>query len=339
VISAKIGFRNLARNRWRTGLTLGGGFGWLSRKLGLTIDSLVAAEVVTADGRILKASESEHEDLFWAIRGGGGNFGVVTSFTFRTHPVGPELYCGLTVHRHADAPAVLDHYRKFVATAPDELTAWVVLRKAPPLPFLPEEFHGTDVIVLPFVYSGSVEDGEAALAGLCGYGSPIGSHVGPMPFVEFQQAFDALLTPGVRNYWKSHNFRSLSDRTVKTLLDFAARMPSDHSEIFIGALGGAVNRVASDATAYAHRDVEFVMNVHTRWENAADDDRCISWARELFDTSAADATGGVYVNFMPEDESERTGSAFGANLERLVEVKKKYDPDNRFRRNQNIGVR
>lgn len=318
------------------GLTLGGGFGWLSRKHGLTIDSLDSVNVVTADGQQLHASATDHSDLFWAVRGGGGNFGVVTSFTFRTHRISPELYCGLMVHLKSDAKAVLDHYREFTASAPDELSVWVVLRKAPPLPFLPEEVHGQEVIVVPFVYSGAPEDGEAAIAGMREFGQPVGVNIGPMPFVEFQQAFDPLLTPGARNYWKSHNFRSLSDRTVDTVLDYAGKLPSDQSEIFIAHIGAAVNRVAADATAYAHRDTEFVLNVHTRWDTPEEDAKCVAWAREFFDASAADATGGVYVNFMPEDETDRTDSAFGPNMARLIEVKAKYDPENRFQRNQNI---
>ena len=318
------------------GLTLGGGFGWLSRKHGLTIDSLLSADVVTADGRLVHASENDNADLFWALRGGGGNFGVVTSFTYRAHPVGPMVYCGLMVHLQSDAPAVLAHWREFVATAPDELAVWAVLRKAPPLPFLPEEVHGQDVLILPFVWSGDVGAGEAAIAGMSEFGNPVGTHIGPMPFAEFQQAFDPLLTPGARNYWKSHNFTSMTDRTIKTVLEFGSKLPSGHSEIFIAQLGGAINRVAADATAYAHRDVNFVLNVHTRWEDPSEDDKCVSWAREFFDASAADATGGVYVNFMPEDETDRTGSAFGPNMDRLIEVKEKYDPDNRFQRNQNI---
>jgi FAD/FMN-containing dehydrogenase len=318
------------------GLVLGGGFGWLSRKHGLTSDSLLSADVVTANGDVIRASTSENSDLFWALRGGGGNFGVVTSFTFQAHAVGPELYCGLIVHRQADAPDVLAHYRKFVASAPDELSPWCVLRKAPPLPFLAEEHHGTDVLVLPFVWSGDPAQGEAAIAGLREFGNPIGEHVGPMPFVEFQKAFDPLLTPGARNYWKSHNFKELTPRAIDTVIEYAGTLPSEQSEIFVAALGGAVNRVATDATAYAHRDVNFVLNVHTRWEDAADDQRCVAWAREFFEASAADATGTVYVNFMPDDEEDRTGSAFGPNMERLVAVKQKYDPDNRFRKNQNI---
>jgi FAD/FMN-containing dehydrogenase len=318
------------------GLTLGGGFGWLSRKYGMTIDSLVSADVVAADGQTLHTSATENADLFWALRGGGGNFGIVTSFTYRTVAAGPELFCGVVAFDQADAPAILRKYRDFVSQAPDELSIWAVLRKAPPLPFLPEDRHGTDVLLMPLVWCGAVEDGAAAIAGIDGFGTPIGAHVGPMPFVDFQQAFDPLLTPGARNYWKSHNFKEMPDRTIDTVLEYAGKLPSGQTEIFMANLGGAINRVDGSATAYAHRDVNFVLNVHTRWDDASDDDSCVSWARDFFDASAADATGSVYVNFMPEDEADRTGSAFGANMQRLAEVKEKYDPTNRFRRNQNI---
>ena len=318
------------------GLTLGGGFGWISRKFGLTVDALVSAEVVTADGQLRPASADENPDLFWALRGGGGNFGAVTSFTYRTCDLGPEVYAGFIVYDQADAPAILRKYRDFVSQAPDELTAWAVLRQAPPLPFLPEDKHGTDVLVMPFCWSGSVQTGEAATAGLQTFGTPIGMHVGPMPFVELQTAFDPLLVEGARNYWKSHNFAALTDRTLDTVLRYAGNLPTGETEIFLANLGGAVNRIAPDATAYSHRDTAFVLNVHCRWQDPDDDERCVAWSREFFDASAADATGGVYVNFMPDDEADRTGSAFGPNMDRLAEIKQKYDPENRFRRNQNI---
>jgi len=318
------------------GLTLGGGFGWLSRKLGLTIDSLRSAQVVTADGSLVTASESEHPDLFWALRGGAGNFGVVTEFTFEAHPVGPELLSGLIVHPFEQAREVLDFYRRFAAEAPDELTVWAVLRKAPPLPFLPEAVHGKEVVILALAYAGDPAEGEKLLAPLSAYGKPHGTHVGVMPFATWQQAFDPLLTAGFRNYWKSHNFTELADGLLDTLIDAVRTLPTGHTEIFIGQLGGVPSTLPTDATAYPHRDARFVMNVHTRWEDADDDERCVAWARELFDATAPFATGGVYSNFMPEDEADRVGGAYGSNYGRLAELKKKYDPANRFRSNQNI---
>ncbi len=319
------------------GLTLGGGFGWLSRKHGLTIDSLLSADVVTAKGELLKASENENTDLFWGIRGGGGNFGVVTSFEFQLHPVGPEVLSGLIVHPFADAAKVLRHYRDFTAQAPDEVTVWAVLRKAPPLPFLPEDVHGKEIVILAAFYLGDMAEGEKALAPLREFGSPIADVIGPHPYVGWQTGFDPLLTPGFRNYWKSHDFAELRDEAIDTILGFVESLPGPHTEVFIGQLGGATKRVASDATAYRHRDAEFVMNVHGRWEASADDDRCIGWCRKLFDATAPFATGGVYVNFMTEDEEQRVQEAYGESYGRLVALKNKYDPDNLFRLNQKIN--
>jgi FAD/FMN-containing dehydrogenase len=319
------------------GLTLGGGFGWLSRKHGLTVDSLVGAEVALASGERVRASADENPDLFWALRGGGGNFGVVTSFEFRLHPVGPEITAGLVVHPFADAARVLREYREVVRSAPDELACWAVLRKAPPLPFLPAEVHGHEVLVLAMCWIGPPEGAQGALAPLRALGKPIAEHVGPMPFVAWQQAFDPLLTPGRRNYWKSHDFVELADPAIELLAGYAARLPTPECEIFVAHLGGAVNRVPATATAYPHRDVNFVVNVHTRWGEAADDGTCIGWAREFFDAMAPHATGGVYVNFMPEDEAERVRrGAYGVNYERLSRLKARFDPGNVFQRNQNI---
>ena len=319
------------------GLTLGGGFGWLSRKHGLTIDNLISADLVTADGRLLHVSAREHPELFWAIRGGGGNFGVVTSFEFRLHPVGPQVLAGLIVHPFSAARALLPEYRRIVAEAPEELCCWVVLRKAPPLPFLPREVHGTEVMVLAMCYAGDLDLGLRAAAPLRALGQPIADVVSPHAFAAWQTAFDPLLTPGARNYWKSHDFSALTDEVVELLLDYAGRLPSPECEIFVGHLGGAVNRVPIEATAYPHRNVEFVLNVHTRWTDPAQDRTCVGWARAFFDATAPHATGGVYVNFMPGDEVDRIPSgAYGPGYARLARAKAKYDPGNLFRLNQNI---
>lgn len=317
------------------GLTLGGGFGWLSRSLGLTVDNLLSADVVTAEGKLVKASQTENSDLFWGLRGGGGNFGIVTSFQFRLHPVGPEVLSGLIVHPFSDASNVFRHYKKFVATAPEKLTCWCVLRKAPPLPFLPAEVHGKEIFIIALLYAGDMKEGEKLLEPLRKFGKPIADVVSPHQFVGFQQAFDPLLTPGARNYWKSHNFTELSDGAMDMFIDYAGKLPSPASEIFIAHLGGAINRVPKDATAYPHRDANFVMNVHTRWEDPSMDAQCIGWAREFFDATAKFATGGVYVNFISDGE-ERVPSAFSGNYDRLAKLKKKYDPTNFFRTNQNI---
>jgi FAD/FMN-containing dehydrogenase len=320
------------------GLTLGGGFGWLSRKFGLTVDNLLSADVVTAAGDSVRASATEHPDLFWAIRGGGGNFGVVTSFEFKLHPVGPEVTAGLIVHPFAAAKDVLREYRRLVAKAPDDLCCWVVLRKAPPLPFLPPEVHGTEVIVLALCWSGDPAKAADAVAPFKAIGKPIADVVGPAPFAGWQQAFDPLLTAGERNYWKSHDFVEITDGLIDLIVDAVKTLPSPQCEIFIASLGGAINRVPADATAYPHRSVNFAMNVHTRWSAPAEDAASIAWARAFFAATAPLATGGVYVNFMPDDESQRVrAGAYGTNYDRLAAIKAKYDPKNLFRLNQNVA--
>jgi FAD/FMN-containing dehydrogenase len=318
------------------GLTLGGGFGWLSRKFGFTVDNLISADVVTADGELVQASAAENPDLFWAIRGGGGNFGVVTSFEFKLHLVGPDLTSGLIVHPFARARELLAGYREVAAAAPEELTVWVVLRKAPPLPFLPPEVHGKEILVFAVCYAGEPANAEKALAPLRALGEPIADVIGVQSYAAWQTAFDPLLTPGAFNYWKSHNFTALSDGLLDTLVDYVGTLPTAECEIFIGQVGGASNRIGADATAYPHRDTNFVMNVHTRWRDRGDEHTAIKWAREFFAATAPHATGGVYVNFMPEDETERVPGAYGANYVRLAALKAKYDPGNLFRLNQNV---
>ena len=318
------------------GLTLGGGFGWLSRKYGMTVDSLASADVVTAAGEVLHASATEQPDLFWALRGGSGNFGVVTQFDFHLHPVGPQVLAGLIVFPFAEAKAVLRQYREFAAQAPDDLSVWTVMRKAPPLPFLPQSVHGQEVVVLALLYAGDPAQGESLVKPLHAFGTLLGAHVGVMPYVDWQKAFDPLLTPGARNYWKSHNFSELQDGLFDAVIAAIGTLPSPQCEIFFGAIGGATTRPAPDAAAYAHRDARFVMNVHGRWDDAADDARCMAWARDFFKASAPFASGGVYVNFLTDDEGDRVKAAYGQNYERLAQVKRRYDPDNLFSTNQNI---
>lgn len=318
------------------GLTLGGGFGWITRKFGLTIDSLVSAEVVTADGLLRRASASENPDLFWALRGGGGNFGVVTAFEFQLHKVGPEVLAGLVVHPFEDAEKVLKQYRQIVAAAPDELTCWAVMRKAPPLPFLPTELHGREVLVLAMCYAGDLAKGEKATAALRGLGKPIADVVDAAPFAGWQQAFDPLLAPGARNYWKSHDLTELSDEAIAVLLQAVRQLPGPECEIFIAHVGGAAGRVAADATAFPQRKAHFVMNVHARWQEASMDKSCIDWARKLFDAAAPHSAGTAYINFMPADEAGRVQAAYGANYGRLAQAKRRYDPSNLFRMNQNV---
>jgi FAD/FMN-containing dehydrogenase len=318
------------------GLTLGGGLGWLNRKHGMTVDNLVSADMITANGRKIHVSEDENADLFWAIRGGGGNFGVVTQFEFKLHPVGPEILAGLLVFPIDQAKRVLQKHREFVKTAPDELNIWVVIRKAPPLPFLPEDVHGKEVVVLAIFYAGDIAEGEKLIDPLRSFGDPYGEHIGAQPYIQWQQAFDPLLTSGARNYWKSHNLTELSDGLLDSIIEFAGKLPSPHCEIFLPLMSGAANRVPSNAMAYGHRDVQFVLNVHGRWDDAAQDESCISWAREFFKASAPFASTGAYVNFMSGDEDGRVAAAYGVNYDRLKQIKQKYDPENIFHNNQNI---
>ena len=318
------------------GLTLGGGFGWLSRKYGMTVDNLLSARVVLADGSVAVASGSENSDLFWGLRGGGGNFGVVTSFEFQAHPVGPEILSGLIVHPLSDAAAVLRAYRDFVKEAPDEVTVWAVIRKAPPLPFLPEDVHGTEILILAAMYTGDMSDGEVALAPLREIGEPIADVIGPHPFTGWQQAFDPLLTPGERNYWKTHDFAELSDELIDKVLGYVATLPGPQCEVFFAQVGGAQGRVPDEATAYQGRKAAYVMNLHGRWSDASQDEGGISWCRDVWNAIAQYATGEAYVNFMTEEEGDRLESAYGASYQRLVELKNRYDPSNLFRMNQNI---
>ncbi|CAN7386717.1 FAD-binding oxidoreductase [Variovorax sp. LjRoot290] len=318
------------------GLTLGGGFGWLTRRHGLTIDNLLRATVVIADGTERVASPTSEPELFWALRGGGGNFGVATSFEFQLHEVGPEVYSGLVVYPFAQAQQVLRAWRDFTAGAPDELSVWTVMRKAPPLPFLPESVHGTEVVILPLVYSGDVEAGERAAAPVLQFGDPLGTALGPTPYVGFQSAFDPLLTPGSRNYWKSNNFSTLSDAALDLVIASVGRLPGPACEIFIAQLGGAMARVKPDDTAFVGRDARYIMNVHGRWSDAADDERVRAWARQVFQDAVPHATGGGYVNFLTEDEAERVAGSYGANYPRLQAVKRQFDPGNLFRMNLNI---
>jgi FAD/FMN-containing dehydrogenase len=319
------------------GLTLGGGFGWLSRKYGMTVDNLESAEVVTAAGEVVRTSATEHPDLFWALRGGGGNYGVVTRFEFRLHPVGPDVLSGLIVYPISEAKSVLQQYRDFMASAPEELNVWTVMRAAPPLPFLPASVHGQGMIALALIYAGDPKQGEAIIEPLRKFGTPLGEHVGVQPYVAWQQTFDPLLTPGARNYWKSHNFTTLEDGLFDVVVEYVGNLPSPQCEIFFGAIGGATMRPAADSMAYAQRDAKFVMNFHGRWEDPVDDERCIRWARDFFNATAPFASGGVYVNFMTADEADRVRSAYGPNYDRLVQVKRKYDANNLFRMNQNIA--
>jgi len=251
--------------------------------------------------------------------------------------VGPNVFAGLLVFPFKQAKQVLTKYREFVRSAPAKLNVWAVMRQAPPLPFLPAEVHGREVVILAIFYNGDPARGERLIQPLRQFGSLVGEHVGPMPFTQWQQAFDPLLTPGARNYWKSHNFTEMSDDAFDVMIEYAGKLPSPECEIFLGQLAGVANEVPASATAYSARDARFVINVHGRWREAAQDEKCIAWSRAFFNAAEPYASSGAYVNFMTAEETERVAAAYGPNFARLLEIKQLYDPDNIFHHNQNIG--
>lgn len=319
------------------GLTLGGGFGWISRKHGLSVDNLVSAEVVTADGRVVTASATENSDLFWAVRGGGGNFGVVTTFEFQAAKIGTEVLSGPIVKRFENMKEYIRFHRDYVRTMPDEMTIWMVVRHAPPLPFLPDNVHGKLVVLVPFVWLGDPEEGQKLIQPVRDFGETLGDGSGINPWTGWQSAFDGLVSHGARNYWKSHHIKELSDECIDVINHYALSMPSLECEIFIPHMEGAPSRIEPDATAFPHRNTPFVLNIHTRWQNAADDETAIRWARD-FHKATEPYSQGVYVNFLSDEGSERVKQAYTKDVwSRLVECKRKWDPGNLFRLNQNIS--
>lgn len=320
------------------GLTLGGGIGYLSRKHGLTVDNLRSVSLVTADGEFVQASEDQHPDLFWALRGGGGNFGVVTNFEFDLHPLGPEVLAGPIAWSLDDEPAVLREVAAAVRDAPDEVSCIVVLRHAPPAPFLPESAHGERILIVAPIYAGDLVDAEDALEPIRSIGDPIADAVAPRPYTQFQSLFDGATGPGERNYWKSHYLADLDGAAIDTLCEYAATLTSPQSAIGMLSLGGEVARYPDDATAYPHRDASWVLNIQARWSDPETDDRHVAWTRDFFDAMMPHATGGVYVNFVDSDEGDdRVRAAYGESMyDRLAQVKAEWDPENVFHRNQNI---
>lgn len=318
------------------GLALGGGWGWLSRKYGMTIDNLRSVDIVTADGELLHASEDENEDLFWGIRGGGGNFGIVTSFEFELHEVGPEVLAGLVVYPFEEAADLLRFHREFATEAPDELCCYAAIMAAPPAPFLPDAVHGTTVVVLAPCYSGPIEAGKQAVQPLRTAGDPIVDLIEPRPFTAVQQMFDADYEPGARNYWKAQLVDPLPDEAIDLVVDRADPLPTPQTKILLEHLGGAIARVDPGATAYRHRNAAFSFNLFPRWTEAEEDEAHIAWARAFMDAVAPFATDGVGVNFLSREGNERVKAAYGDNYDRLVDLKNEYDPENLFRMNQNI---
>ncbi|MFO7169086.1 MAG: FAD-binding oxidoreductase [Chloroflexota bacterium] len=320
------------------GLTLGGGFGYLTRRFGWACDTLRSVEVVTADGRVARASERENADLFWALRGGGGNFGVVTSFEYQLFPVGPEVLAGAVVWRAEDAAEVLAMYRELTAHAPPELSCAAALRAAPPAPWIPAEMHGRPVVMLLVCDSGPPDEAERRVAPIKAFGRPVADIVQRRPYVQQQRLIDATQPPGRRNYWKSEFLPGLSPDLLSRAIEHAARMASPHAVLLLFPVGGALNRLPGDHSAVGNRDAAFVLTIATAWERAEDDEANIGWARATWQDLRAFSTGGAYINFQTEDEGPaRIRAAYRSNYGRLVEVKAKWDPENRFRVNKNIA--
>ena len=319
------------------GFTLGGGIGWLQRKLGLACDNLRTADLVTADGELVQASERQNPELLWGLRGGGGNFGIVTAFQFDLHPVGPLVYSGLVAWPAQQARDVLGFFREFTADTPEELTLIAICRTAPPAPFLPAEVHGMPIVAIAACYAGSVEDGERALAPLRAFGSPVGDAFGPRPYPSFNAMFDASWAPGFENYWKAEFLTGLPDDCIEVLADFAVRHTSPLSDFKIARLGGAIARVGEDDTAYGHRSAPFILNVNTRWTERAETDLHVTHTRDLWEATLPFTAGGAYVNFLGDEGADRVRAAYGrAKFQRLQALKRKFDPDNVFRLNHNI---
>jgi FAD/FMN-containing dehydrogenase len=320
------------------GLTLGGGIGWLMRKHGATVDNLLSVDLVTAAGELLSASRDENPDLFWGIRGGGGNFGVVTSFEYRLHPVGPIVLAGPIFHPLEDAREVLAFYREFIATAPDELTTIFELSVAPPAPFLPEDVHGKPVVMVGACYAGAPEDGIEVLRPLKEFGSPIVDLLEPKLYTELQSIFDPSVPHGWHRYWKSVELPPLTDDAIDTLIEHASVQTSPKSYCIVFQLGGELARAGEDETAFSQRDAAYNVNINAVWtEDDPEGERHVAWARDFFSAMQPHAGGRVYVNFLGEEGAERVRQAYGdRQYERLVELKRAYDPTNFFRLNQNI---
>jgi FAD/FMN-containing dehydrogenase len=317
------------------GFTLGGGIGWLVRRCGLTCDNLIGADIVTADGRYLHVSDQENPELLWALRGGGGNFGVVTSFEFRMHEVGPTVFSGLVFYHGEEAETVLRGFRTAAAAAPDELSMAVNLTTAPPAPFLPAEVHGKPIIAVLGVWSGRPEDGDAATRPFRELAPVVVDLFGPMPYVAMQTLLDPLYPRGMWNYFRSAFFHDLDDKTAGAVLSAYSQVPNGASELHIHHLGGAMGRTPADATAFATRDHDFILNVVARTPDAAGYDTVVDWARATTDALGPDAAS--YVNFTGEASEDRVRASYPPDTyERLVTVKNRYDPTNLFRLNQNI---
>ena len=333
-LAAVLGFVSLTGI---AGLTLGGGFGYLTRRWGWTSDNVAGMDVVTAEGRLVRASSGENADLFWGLRGGGGNFGVVTGIDYVLHPVGPEVVGGMVAWPQSEAPGVLELYRTLAEQAPPELTLVAFLRPAPPAPWLPREMHGKPVVALLACYSGNPEDGEKAVAPIKAFGNPIGDVLVRRPYVQLQSLLDGSQPKGRRYYWKSEYLPRIEPALCDKAIEHAARIRSPHSAVILFQIGGALNGLEEGHSPAGNRDARYVLNVAGSWEQAGDDETNLGWARDAWSDMRPFSTGGTYINFLTQDEGpERIEAALGKGLQRLAQVKARWDPDNVFRTNRNI---
>jgi FAD/FMN-containing dehydrogenase len=323
------------------GFTMGGGFGWTSRKLGYAADSLLSVDIVTADGECRRASETENADLFWALRGGGGNFGAVTSFEFRAHRHGPRTLCGMVVHPMAQARLVMEQYRQITAVAPDELCCLLILRHAPAAPYLPRDVHGKPIAAIAVCWIGDPASGRDAVLPLKALGRPLADTITPKPFIEHQTMLDAGQPFGRRYYWKSDYFAEIGDGLVDAMVEYGERITSPHSAVLLMHLGGAPARIDPTSNAVGLRSASYVLNIQAAWESPQEDDRHLAWAREHWTATRPFSTGSAYINFMTEDEGEaRVRAAYGHRVyARLRDVKSRFDPGNLFHGAQNIPPR
>jgi FAD/FMN-containing dehydrogenase len=320
------------------GLTLGGGLGWLRRKHGLSSDNLLSVDLVTADGRFVSASEEENPELFWGIKGGGGNFGIVTCFEFGLHPVGPEVMFAFLFYPGDRAGEVLRYANEYMAQAPDEVSPLAFLGRVPRDPSFPEEHHGEQFVAVAAMYAGEVGEGERVLAPLRELGDPIVDFSGPMPYVEAQKVLDEDYPDGGRYYWKSQNVKGLGEGEIERLIAHAEAAPSDHSTIDVWYQGGAMARVGAQESAFGDRSAPILLGIEANWEEPEDDEANVEWARNVVSDMRRFSSGGAYLNFpgFMEEGQRLMRDAYGENYGRLAALKGAYDPANLFRLNQNI---
>ncbi len=336
-LAAVLGF---VSNTGAAGLTLGGGFGYLTRKYGWTCDNVVCMDIVTASGELVRASESENADLFWGLRGGGGNFGVVTNIEYRLYPVGPEITGGVIAWRGEDADSVLEMFRNVVADAPREMTCASMMRKAPPAPWLPKEMHGEPIVGIVICHTGTADQVEKNLAAIKSFGSPVGDVVQRRPYTQQQSLLDATQPNGRRYYWKSEYLSGLEAGTLAEYRKHGDAIQSPHSAAILFALDGALNELSGDHSPMGNRDARMVFNMTASWDSANEDETHTAWARDAWSGLREFSTGGTYVNFLTEDDGDdRIREAYGDSYDRLVDIKTSWDPNNVFSNNKNIAPR